>query len=586
MISEILNISKKTRVFYKFKVTKPGLFTLGSFSLNDGETVLSTEPIMFPALSYDERDLKYPVFARWNNIPEEIYVGETIPLILEMENLEELSFPERITMNPPAGGVFEKVNSVGEISVNSIGDDEVYIAPIESWLYTPTNPGPVKIPAATVSFGNIKRSTANTVVEVLPIPSQIEFSGAIGTFDVSTSIDKVQMQKGMNSTLRIKVEGDGNLNYLKMPQPEFSGLTIIEKEEVYGITPSLTGYSGYREDIYRVSIGEEEEISILFEDWNWFDRDSDSVKVESLSDYHFQNNASIVDREFISLREEFPLLTTDRILKYRNPVYNIGWYYLLVLPGIISVLASLIRKRHDLKVLGITFIAIILTSSAINDDPQYREQLDNVMTFVESGDLENALLIYDRIEDRFGENSALLYNKALINYDLEIRDMAIFNLRKALVLKPGERLFINTLTSIESDYDLDHQIIATTGISPDMLFLIFILLFNLGALFIVLNIRRRKIELSILIIMIYFLSIASLVLIYYTDLTSKKNSAIVTQVGGELKKVPGNMAGDWLTLQAGTAVNIVSETDDSFLIRTGYGLEGWLESTSLILLQD
>ena len=344
-VGDILNprYIKKTRVFYKFKVSHPGFFTIDSFTLSDGETQLITEPVMFPALAFDERELKYPVFARWNKIPDRIFLGETIPLILEMENLEELSFPERISMPPPSGGVFERVNSLGDISVTSIGDDEVYVAPIDSWMYTPTSTGIVKIPSADVSFSNIKRSTGPFSIEVVDLPPQVGLSGAIGNFEITTDMDNVPLQKGSTLTLRIKVEGEGNLNFLRMPQPEFTGLTVIEKKESHNISPSLSGYNGYREDIYRVLIGEEEKISVRFEPWNWYDKESLTVQTETFTDYIFHNETAQESDAFRSLRDEFFLLSPLAILKYRDPVYNVGWYYLLVLPGIISALVAFVN---------------------------------------------------------------------------------------------------------------------------------------------------------------------------------------------------------------------------------------------------
>jgi len=573
---------KKTRVFYKYKVTKPGLYTIGSYSLSDGLKSFSTESIMFPVLDYDERDLKYPVFARWNKIPDQIFVGETIPIILEMENLEELSFPERISMDSPVGGMFEKVNSVGEISVTTIADDEVYIAPIESWLYTPTVAGKITIPSASVQYGDINRSTGSKTIEVLKSPDQIESTGAIGNFTVSTYVDNLPMKRGNISTLHIKVEGEGNLNYLQMPQPEFSGVTIIEKDESFHFEPSLAGYTGYREDLYRINIGDEENISITFDDWNWYNRDQQKIEIEELNDYNYRNADSGDQNTNLLLRDKYTLLSIEKILKYKSPVYNVKWYYLLLLPGLVSVLAALIKKRIDMRFLGASLLLILISSSAVLPDSDLIDRLKDSQFEVEKGELGEALFLYDSLIEDYNMNPGLYYNRSLLNYDLENRDKAVFNLRKSLILKPGDRLFYNTLNSVEEEYGLDHQAAASTGLSPDLFFVIFVLLFNTGAAVIVLNIRKRKIELTILIIMIFFLSLLSGITIYYTDFVSKRNTAVVRIEGGELKKVPGSSGGEWLTLQAGTAIYITSESDDSFLIKTGYGLEGWLDRKFLI----
>jgi hypothetical protein len=576
---------KKTRVFYKYIVSQPGLFYIDSYSLTDGDISFKTEPIMFPVLAYDERHLKYPVFARWKKIPEQIFVGETIPLILEMENLEELSFPEKISIEAPTGGVFEEVNSVGEISVTAIGDDEVYIAPIESWLYTPTSVGKVTIPSATVQYGNISRSTGSKYLEILKSPLEIESTGAIGNFKVSTYIDNLPLRKGSISNLHIKVEGEGNLNYLQMPKPVFSGLTIIEKEELYHIIPSYAGYSGSREDIYRITTGDAAELVIFFEDWKWFNKELRNIETVELSDYRYKNNSLSDQDSQLSFRDRFQLLSVEKIMKYKDSVYNVSWYYLLILPGFLSIVTALIKRKHDMRLLGISLILILFSSSAINSDEELKAQLERVAIVVGNGVLDRALDIYDDILFNFGENPGVLYNKAILNYDVDHKEQVILNLRKALILKPGDRIFNNTLTFIEEEYGLDHQVRATTGLSPDLFFVIFILLFNLGAMAVVFNINKRKIELSIVILLIFFLASLTILVIFYTDHVSKRETAVVIDMGGELKKVPGDLGGDWLTLQAGTAVYISSESNDSFLIQTGYGLEGWLDKSLLLNVQ-
>ncbi len=576
---------KKTRIFYKFKVSKPGIFTIGEFLLSDGVTVLETEPVLFPVLAFDERDLKYPIFAKWKEIPGQIFVGETIPLILEMENLEELFFPERITMTPPTNGVFERVNSVGDIRVTKIGDDEVYIAPIDSWMYTPTTSGIVKIPKASVSFDKVKRTTTAFSINVVDVPLSVRDSGAIGNFQITTEMENPLQQNGSTSTFRIRVEGEGNLNYLKMPQPEFSGLIIVEKEELYNMTPSLSGYSGYREDVYRVSIGEEEVLSIQIEPWIWYDKTSGSVQTESSAGYRYENNLTESSEEVISLREEFSFLSPDKILKFRDSIYDVGWYYLLMLPGLISVLAALIRRRFDTKILGYTLLALVLTSSSVNDVPRFREQLEMAQTYINSEEISNTLYLYDEMIDEFGDNPGIFYNQALINYDLGNRDHVILLLRKSLVLKPGNRIFMNTLTAVENEYGLDHQATVSTGVSPDLFFLFFILLFNAGAFTITFNMGRKKIELSILIVMIFFLSFTALTFVFYTDYVSDRETAVIVSAGGDLKKVPGLMGAPWLTLQEGTAVYIKSESETSYLITTGYGLDGWIDKNSVTLLK-
>ncbi|MBB6479478.1 SH3 domain-containing protein [Spirochaeta isovalerica] len=575
---------KKTRVYYKFKVDKPGIYTMGSFSLSDGENTLVTEPVTFPAVAFDERNFKYPVFASWYSLPDEVMVGESIPLILEMQNLESLTFPDNVKMDPPAGGMFERVNSLGEITVMEIGEDEVYIAPIDSWLYTPTAPGRIKIPAASVVMGNITRSTSSHYINVVPTPQEIVATGAIGAFSLSVDMENLPPDKGKVSVLRILIEGDGNLNYLIMPQPEFSGMTLIDKEELSDYVPSRSGYSGYREDVYRLQVGDEPEISIVIPPWNWFNRDSGTVETENTDPFRFSNQVISGREENLSFADRFSMLGIEDVSNQRRAFYNIPLYYLLLLPGLISILAALIRKRYDARIGAFFLLFAVLVSSSSVTLPLWGDKLQKARQLFEEEKFTEADDIYSELISGNEENSALYYNRAIIQYNLDEPGRTVYLLRKALNLKPGSRLYQNALAAVEEEYGLERQVRATSGLSPDLFFLLFILLFNGGALVISFNIRKRKMELTILIIMVFFLSLISLAIVGYSHYVSRTDAAVVNAEEGELKKVPGNSGGSWLTLQEGTTVFVLSRSDDSLLIRTGYGLEGWIEKSSLLFL--
>lgn len=577
---------KKTRVYYKFKVNRPGIFVLNSFVLSDGKTTLETEPITFPAVSYDERDFKYPVFASWKALPEEVMVGETFPLILEMENLETLTFPDNVKMTPPSGGMFERVNSLGEITVKEIGEDEVYVAPIDSWLYTPTSPGRLAIPVATVEMGNIKRQTSHKTLTVVETPPEISKTGAIGSFKLTTQWENGPVTRGKVSLLRIRVEGEGNLNYLIMPEPVFSGLTIIDKEEKSDFSPGLRGYSGYREDVYKISAGEETEVSVQFPVWSWFDPSSGTINQDQPEPENFTMEKPTEETPSLSFREEFTLLSIQEIVKERRSFYNIPFYYLLILPGLFSIVVALVRNHYDSRLSVISVVLLFFLSSATVVPDPLPGKLEKAEELLSTGKKEEARQVYAGLTVEYRHNSALFYNLALLEYDLSNKGESIYNLRKALTLKPGKSLYLSALSSLENAMGLERQVRASTGLSPDLFFLIFLILFNSGAFVISLNIRKRKMELTILIIMIFFLSVLSLSIVLYSDWISRSPMAVVSTEERELKKVPGELGGSWLTLQEGTAVSLLSRSGNSWLIRTGYGLEGWLDDRSLLFLKE
>ena len=72
----------------------------------------------------------------------------------------------------------------------------------------------------------------------------------------------------------------------------------------------------------------------------------------------------------------------------------------------------------------------------------------------------------------------------------------------------------------------------------------------------------------------------------YTERLWKRPTAVVKMNSEPLRKIPGPLATDWIQLPAGSALSVTAVEDNDFLVRTGYGLEGWLPRSSLILVSE
>ena len=92
-------------------------------------------------------------------------------------------------------------------------------------LLFPTRSGSLLIPASTLGIripaqsffdngGVVERATKPVTVEVKPIPDEPGFSGAVGRFEASSSLDRSTVAFGEAATLRFKVEGAGNLKWI------------------------------------------------------------------------------------------------------------------------------------------------------------------------------------------------------------------------------------------------------------------------------------------------------------------------------------------------------------------------------------
>lgn len=71
----------------------------------------------------------------------------------------------------------------------------------------------------------IKDESPQTTVTVKPLPAgaPASFSGAVGNFNLETSVDKTSLKANESLTLTVKLTGEGNLKLVEMPKPEFPG---------------------------------------------------------------------------------------------------------------------------------------------------------------------------------------------------------------------------------------------------------------------------------------------------------------------------------------------------------------------------
>jgi hypothetical protein len=100
--------------------------------------------------------------------------------------------------------------------------------PILRKLLFPTRAGKLEIPATTFRIGlpargffdrsrAVERATKPVTVTVESLPEAPGFSGAVGRFDASATLDRDTLPLGDAAILRLRVEGSGNLKWIDRP---------------------------------------------------------------------------------------------------------------------------------------------------------------------------------------------------------------------------------------------------------------------------------------------------------------------------------------------------------------------------------
>jgi hypothetical protein len=129
--------------------------------------------------------------------------------------------------------------------------------PIFQRLLFPTRAGQLSIPAATLKIGiprqsffdpgaqAVERATKPVTITVDPIPDEPGFSGAVGRFRASASLDKASLPLGEAATLRFRVEGSGNLKWIdKAPEIKVPGAKVYPPTTSSDLRASASGISG------------------------------------------------------------------------------------------------------------------------------------------------------------------------------------------------------------------------------------------------------------------------------------------------------------------------------------------------------
>jgi oxygen tolerance protein BatD len=130
--------------------------------------------------------------------------------------------------------------------------------PVLVKLLFPTRAGRLAIPAATLKIAIprqgffdtgavVQRPTKPVTVEVKPIPDEPGFSGAVGRFKASASLDRSTLALGEAATLRFRVEGSGNLKWVdRAPEVIVPGAKVYPPQTKSDLKAQPTGITGSR----------------------------------------------------------------------------------------------------------------------------------------------------------------------------------------------------------------------------------------------------------------------------------------------------------------------------------------------------
>lgn len=130
--------------------------------------------------------------------------------------------------------------------------------PILRKLLFPTKAGELTIPSSVFRIGlartgffdaggTLERPTKPVTITVDPLPDAPGFSGAVGRFKATASLDRESVPLGEAATLRFRVEGTGNLKWVeRAPELHVAGAKVFPPQAKSDLRTSESGVSGSR----------------------------------------------------------------------------------------------------------------------------------------------------------------------------------------------------------------------------------------------------------------------------------------------------------------------------------------------------
>ncbi len=575
------SVIRKVSISYAFTAEKIGRISLGSFIIRAGVNSVVTKPINV-SIVQDSKNRSVNLYElRWNPPQQRIYAGQTASIILEMMNLNEILLPEDINFFPPADGFFERTDEIGTIRKEETEDGYFYTVPAAAFLLTASKPGTIEIPAATVKVGGLSKTASPARIEVIPLPEAVQSTGAVGSFSYKTWVDAKEIRKGEEVRLHVRIEGWGNMNYLQFPEPIVRNLMLIGKEEIKSLKPFSKGFRGARELIYRYIPNAASGVQVQVPAFPWLDVQRDRVRTERRVIFSIAVPAEAASSMKNSQDIPYALRSPREIADYTGfSLHKNQWNLLWLLPGIIMVVVFLVFRKVRFEAHIATLVLLFCTAYTLGSaDIEVLKKAEQ--SYLE-GKFSEALKGFTSINEISKGNPFLHYNIAVTNFRLHKYGEAIYYIRQAIREKPLEKEFRDTLLWMEQNLGLDKQVEPGCWINPDIFYSAFLVFANISCVFLVVVFVKKRGVYAIILGFAGLLTFGCLIGFVNSVHACTMKTAIAASEGIEMKKIPSDSAGTWLTLQEGTCMKIKSVSHDYFLVETGFGMEGWVRKDKVL----
>lgn len=206
------------------------------------------------------------------------YLGEQI--IYTFRFFQAINFFGQPDYRPPSFTDFWSRQIINQPHYDTVVDGQKYLVTEIRTALFPANLGELTIePARLVIPGgmfepDVKLEANPVTVSVKPLPENApdDFSGAVGQFEIRSSLNDTQTKVNEPLTLRVEIEGQGNIETLTEPTlPEMPGWRYFESQASTRIDSSqevLSGVRSFERLVVPGQAGEREFPAISFSFYN------------------------------------------------------------------------------------------------------------------------------------------------------------------------------------------------------------------------------------------------------------------------------------------------------------------------------
>ena len=522
-----------------------------------------------------------PFLARWVGSDRSPFVGEAGVYALEVYNVTDYLYPSSVSLGSAQNAIFEEIQGLGSIEQYTVDGVTLYAIPVAVFMVTPSEPGTMRLPEAEIVVESLRAVAAPRSIEVRELPPAVEQSGAVGAFVYTVQLEPMTFPRAETAQLRIRVSGSGNLHFLAIPEPEFTGFVIEREEYRSSFVPAERGYQGVTERVLTLRPTGTDGHTISAPDLVYLNPDRDRVlrmSARTLTPTIVETNQPVDasgEELTIELLDRSEIASMERRIWYDDPVAYGG-----LVPGLLVLVASRIWKRRHVTAVVFIACATLLLTDAYSDRLPWTD-IDRGLRSHDAGDITGAVSAFETAFRAVPDSPGVNHNLAVLYFQTGDVPRSVLAAREAIRLAPFSRRSRELLDTVEQWAGINQTVPPPHLVHPDLFFLVLAVLVNALFVGIALTRRRRRARSVIAAGLVILLVSGALAGLVVTAVGHERRLGVVLD-DVTLRRIPGSNAAGWLPVQSGAAVRVLARHRDSLLVQTVLGLEGWVDLQDLL----